>query len=68
MASGAAKGCEEDALPVTPTSKIEKYKLRAALLAELDAEKAPSLSNVIHTPDFFSACLFRACRQARKPI
>ncbi|MAS45721.1 MAG: AMP-dependent synthetase [Rhodobacteraceae bacterium] len=31
-----------DALPVTPTSKIEKYKLRAALLAELDAEKAPA--------------------------
>jgi crotonobetaine/carnitine-CoA ligase len=31
-----------DVLPVTPTAKIEKYKLRAALLAELAAERTPS--------------------------
>jgi crotonobetaine/carnitine-CoA ligase len=29
-----------DALPVTPTAKIEKYKLRAAILEELAAERA----------------------------
>lgn len=30
-----------DAMPVTPTSKIEKYKLRAQLIAELDKMKEP---------------------------
>lgn len=30
-----------DAMPVTPTSKIEKYKLRAHLIAELDQMKEP---------------------------
>jgi|TARA_B100000949_G_scaffold228194_1_gene235422 hypothetical protein len=40
----------------------------ARLLARGAIKEPPSLSNVIHTPDFFGACLFRACRKARKPI
>ncbi|RMC38040.1 AMP-dependent synthetase [Paracoccus alkanivorans] len=31
-----------DTMPVTPTSKIEKYKLRARLIAELEQEKGGS--------------------------